>query len=277
MRHRLLAAFLTALTCVVLLLILDLATARAAARYVAVGGNCGGATPCYSTIQSAIDAAQAGDEIRVATGVYKGVFDRNGSRQVVYIDKNLTILGGFQASDWSTPTGSPTEINAEGWGRVVVITGSIHVTLSDLHLTYGNAADLGGDLLLPPVQRDAGADLYIANANVKLAKLIVEEGTVPDGTGGGIYAFRSDLTLQEVEVRHNHAFEGGGISLYGSNTRIESSSISGNTTDLIGGAGGLYAQSVVNLDSVTWGHTLISATTFFDNRSPIGAGLWTHN
>ncbi len=31
-------------------------------RYVAPHANCAGATPCYATLQAAIDAAQAGDK-----------------------------------------------------------------------------------------------------------------------------------------------------------------------------------------------------------------------
>ena len=41
--------------------------------YVAPGGNCGGATPCYGTIQAAVNASVNGDEIRVASGTYSTV------------------------------------------------------------------------------------------------------------------------------------------------------------------------------------------------------------
>lgn len=35
-------------------------------RYVAPHATCAGALPCYATLQAAIDAADLGDEIRVA-------------------------------------------------------------------------------------------------------------------------------------------------------------------------------------------------------------------
>ncbi len=53
----------------VLLLILP-STCRATTRYVNPDGMCNGSTPCYATIQAAIDASAAGDVIMVQPGVY---------------------------------------------------------------------------------------------------------------------------------------------------------------------------------------------------------------
>lgn len=44
-------------------------------RYVASGGDCGGATPCYPTVQQAVDAADAGDWIKGDTLIRKMALD----------------------------------------------------------------------------------------------------------------------------------------------------------------------------------------------------------
>ena len=65
--------------------------------YVATAGNCGGATPCYNTIQDAVNAAVSDDEIRVAMGTYSGVSTRDGITAVVRIvDKKITL----QSTPW---------------------------------------------------------------------------------------------------------------------------------------------------------------------------------
>ena len=78
------------------------AHAQGTIRYVAPGGDCGTASPCYSTVQEAVDAAQAGDEVRVAAGTYIGINDYGGLAQVIYITKSLTIQGGYTTDNWGT-------------------------------------------------------------------------------------------------------------------------------------------------------------------------------
>ena len=85
------------------------AQADATTHYVAAGGDCGGATPCYATIQAAVDAASPGDEIRIAAGVYTDMSVRPKNditttgvvTQVVYISKTVTIRGGYTTTNWN--------------------------------------------------------------------------------------------------------------------------------------------------------------------------------
>ncbi len=102
-------------------------------RYVAPGGNCGAASPCYASVQAAVDAASSGDEIRVAAGTYTGAHTDVVTvwstpytyTQVVIITKSLTLRGGFTPANWTTPnpTTNVTTIDAQRHGRGVTVAG----------------------------------------------------------------------------------------------------------------------------------------------------------
>jgi len=123
-------------------------------RYVAPAGSCAGGGPsCYSTIQDAVDAANPGDEIRIATGVYTDVNVRPRMditttgffTQVVYLSKTLTLRGGYTTTNWITPdlAANPTVLDAQEQGRVMYITGDISATVEGLRLTRGNGSGPG--------------------------------------------------------------------------------------------------------------------------------------
>jgi hypothetical protein len=85
----------------------------------------------YCKIQTAVDIAPAGSEIHVAEGVYTGVekaTDGEGVEywQVVYVDKALTLKGGYDDADWNTapePKVHNSIIDAERLGRGITIVG----------------------------------------------------------------------------------------------------------------------------------------------------------
>ena len=59
--------------------------------FVDPGGSCGGNTPCYTTIGTAMDAAASGSTIKIAQGSYAEDLILNASKQ-------LTLQGGWNAA-----------------------------------------------------------------------------------------------------------------------------------------------------------------------------------
>ncbi|NJM40960.1 MAG: hypothetical protein HC853_09400, partial [Anaerolineae bacterium] len=100
--------------------------------------GCGSAAAPCATVQFAVDEAAAGDEVRIAAGGYAGVSVRAGVTQTVYVDKNLTLRGGYTLTNWTEPNPSfqPTFIDAQQAGRVIYIH-SAEVTLQGLTLRNG--------------------------------------------------------------------------------------------------------------------------------------------
>ena len=68
--------------------------------YVSKDGECGGKTPCYSSIQSAIDSASDGAGIKIEGGTYSETVVLNTS-------KSIKLEGGWDTS-FTTQTGSTT-------------------------------------------------------------------------------------------------------------------------------------------------------------------------
>jgi hypothetical protein len=217
------------------------AHAAGTTRYVALGGVCGGMAPCYSTVQSAVDTSQPGDEIRVATGVYIGVNSRPRHdvtttgvvTQVVYISKTVTIRGGYTTTNWTTsdPVANPTTLDAQGQGRVLYITGNISPTIAGLRITRGDTIGLGGS----PWSGDAGGGVYIITATATLSNNWVF-GNTSRWDGGGVYLYSSASTLNGNTITSNTAQVcGGGGYLWSSAVTLSGNTITSNTAREEGG------------------------------------------
>jgi predicted outer membrane repeat protein len=201
----------------------DLATFR----FVAADGDCGINTPCYDQVQAAVDAASDGDEIRVAAGLYTGINSRHGTDQLIYLDKTLTLRGGYHPQTWAPdPTASPTILDAEGLGRVLFISGTIAPVVEGFHLTNGSAPSGGGvyvDTAAPRLSYNEiysngsefrGGGLYLENSAATISSNHIYSNTTGDaGQGGGLALSDSPATVDGNTIEDNRAHVGGGIVL----------------------------------------------------------------
>ncbi|MEJ2212169.1 MAG: right-handed parallel beta-helix repeat-containing protein, partial [Anaerolineae bacterium] len=245
-----------------LLLIAPAQAAPAAALTVCPAGppDCG-----YSIVQDAVDAAQPGTTIKIAVGTYTGVNHHGGLAQVVYVDKSLTLRGGYTAPAFAEPPdpeANPTTLDALGLGRVLYVGGSIDATVEGLRITGGNAAGLGG-YVAPWGTYDAGGGIYAITATVVLSANEIVSNTIPsqgDGSGGGVASLHSNVALVGNRVRGNDADRGGG--LYESTSSLEANTIVSNTA---GAGGGVYASE---------GDTTLLQTELISNTAFYGGGLY---
>ncbi len=244
--------------------------ARAAGTvyHVAPGGDCGGAANCYATIQGAVDAANPGDEIRIAGGVYSGVVVRpridvetSGTvTQVVYLAKSLHLVGGYTLTNWTTPAPDlyPTVVDALSQGRGIYAAGmEVEIWLENLVVKNGNASNQWGKTGLS--EADAGGGVYVYAAALKMANCTLVDNvasTANLAVGGGLYVFQSpDVEIENSLFTNNTAShstrqgDGGGLGFYNTTVSIQSSQVLTNTGAKLrtGFGGGLY----FNLGSLT--------------------------
>jgi hypothetical protein len=244
--------------CVIIILAIMISTRGWGAElFVNATGDCGGSTPCYSDIQAAVDAADEGDEIRVAGGTYSGTasVDIEGKTytQVVLITKSLTLRGGYSSTDWTTS--DPTIIDAEGSGRGITIAGdgSQIVTVEGFTITNGDYTELGN----PP---------GVSNS------VCARTGS---DCGGGLFAYMVELVLRDCLITNNVASstkvysDGGGAYLWELTGRslIEDTTFIGNKTIGSSTAGG--GMAIQKGETIT-----ILRSLFQENQAgAVGGGL----
>jgi hypothetical protein len=269
----LLAATITLLTLMWLLDGVSVTAAPAAELHVCPGGP---PTCDYATVQAAVDAANPGDVIKVATGVYSGVQARAGITQVAYISKTVTVRGGYTSANWGTPDpeGNPATLDAQGLGRVMVISGAITPTVEGLRITGGNATGLS-----EPYVADAGGGVYVYTAAATISGCVIYgnvASTVGQGEGGGVALMYGAATLQSNTVQENIASTadqgyGGGLYLFFSDALVSGNNIISNTASTTdAGFGGGIA---VYFGSPTLQANVVASNTAGTGNYSYGGGL----
>jgi len=176
----------------------------------------------YSSIQLAVDAASSGDVIKVAAGVYTDIHTRAGDKQVVYINKDIILQGGFSSTNWVTPnlSANVTIIDAQNKERVIFVYGARPI-IEGFTITGGKSDKSGGGI-------------YIDSANPVIEQNIIK-GNTASLAGGGLYINVSNAQINNNHIVGNKANWGGGIRIRDSETIFKGNRIDNNTAVFSGG------------------------------------------
>ncbi len=215
----------------------------------------------YSSVQAAIDAADPGKEVRIA-GTCSGALTRSGLAQLAYVNKNITVRGGYTPTNWlvSYPITQPTFLDAKGAGRVFFIVSGFNPTIENLNMSGGDAKNQGGG----PGGLDAGGIVYANGASPTIhnstftggnayygGALYLQNGagsitgntmTGNNGTkGGAVFLRNSTATLQGNKALNNLADDGAGMFLSFSQPLLDGNQVAQNNAASAGG--GLFLES----------------------------------
>lgn len=159
----------------------------------------------FASIQRAVDAAAAGDEVAVAVGRYREAVRVNG--------KGVRLLGGFagaaayagEPGDFSTRSADPAATWVEGTAASAVVhfTDAPGSVLDGFRISGGARGVLVDGQAWPSVVED-----------VRLARLLVEDNGLPTEHGGGINALGRRITVAGCTVRGNVGANAAGIYLH---------------------------------------------------------------
>jgi hypothetical protein len=196
-------------------------SAAATVRYVAPGTSCGENAPCYGSLQAAVNAADDGDVIRVAEGVYTDtqVDPDSSTPTLVYITKTVTLEGGW-SDDFTAhnPSMYLTILDGQRRGPVIYVSGvAAAPTIDGFVITGGDGASMDAICGYEWVA-GCGGGISVRQAAPVIANNVITNNI---GSSGGIGY-------------------GGGIHIVngGAGTRITNNTIISNTASPEGGVGG---------------------------------------
>ncbi|AWI26252.1 T9SS type A sorting domain-containing protein [Flavobacterium pallidum] len=260
----------------------------------ATGANNGTSwTNAYLTIEQAFGDVIVGDQVWVASGVYKPV--GNTSSSSFSIPNGVAVYGSFMGTETTLAQRDITAgvsttlngdvgtvgVNTDNCRSVVTFTNSSNLTIFDgFKIVNGYATTIWGGAIRvsqgQPIIRncelvanygsDGGAvGIYAQTSNITTLISCKIRNNSSAGDGGGIWLGGGTLKLIDCDISSNTAQNGGGVFLDSNSALIVDRTVmSGNSASLYGGA-------VCNDDS---GSTVeLYNSLFVGNVADYGAAL----
>lgn len=240
----------------------------------------------FDDIQAAVDTAVGGEEIRLASGVFTNVQTRGGLEQIVYLDKDVSLSGGYVPPFTAAPdpVANPTILDASTLGRVVYVVTDTISAISGLQITGGNATSQGNGTGMCA----DGGGLFSIGATLTLTQNIISNnvaesfaGASAIGCGGGLTFYNGTLTLLDNIVQNNLAAaanqgRGGGINIANSSYLLDGNKVLDNTavqtgSDSIGFGGGIF---IANSSGTLSNNTVAGNKTVQEGSDGFGGGIY---
>ncbi len=222
----------------------------------------------FSNLQNALSVSMPGDEIWVASGIYKPSETNNRASQFV-MKNGVNLYGGF--------SGIETNINQRDIeANPTTLSGDIGEIGSnnDNSRTLVRIVNIATDLIFDgfrvvssydEVGSAGGFYIFTNTGNISIKNCIIFNNYAYS-SGGGVFIKSSNVTFADTEFLYNSSFDYGGGAIYASNASLANITIQnckfiGNTSR----SGGVIKFDGNNL--------LINKTLITNNSNTSGSGL----
>jgi len=239
----------------------------------------------YTDLHQAMGAAQAGDEIWVAQGVYYPASDATDRSATFALVDGVALIGGF--------AGTETQRGQRDWeANVTVLSGDLDRNdTTDGNGVVTDTANVVGDNAYQVVKgMDIGATAVLEGFVVTAG---LADGSDHEGRGGGMYNLRSSPTVVHVAFVGNQAASGGGMANWSSAPTLTDATFSDNQATISGGGmhnfqssptltgvafrGNQAAVMGGGMLNVSESHPTLTSVGFSDNQADRGGGMYNQS